>query len=402
MTTLTAALEELYARAPRGIRLGVESMQNALDRAGGVPFPIVHVAGTNGKGSVCAMVEAALRENSVHTGMYTSPHLCRFAERIRIDGASLPDAALTGYLRDAMRIGAELSFFEVATLAALLAFRDAKVSMAVLEVGLGGRYDATNVALDKRVTAITSIALDHQQYLGTDTASIAAEKAGILRASVPCVLGALDPIARAVIAREAKLRGAPILEAVTYPGTLSLGGAHQQGNADVAWTITQLLGVAEDAAIRGIANAKWPGRYEWLHDARVLLDGAHNPEGVAALVASLRAEEELVYAGTLDRPPLGALVFGAMADKPAAQMLAPLHPLFPHHVYVAPSGRAPSDPYALAAEFGGSVAADVPSALAEAQRLAQGGAVVVAGSLYLVGAARAHLLGIPSDPPIAL
>ncbi len=189
---LEHALALLYARIPLGMRLGLDPMLEACARSGHPEraFAAVHVAGTNGKGSVCAMVEAIARAEGYKTGLYTSPHLSRFAERIRLDGEPLSDDALASVLDRALRAGADLSFFEAATLAAFLAFRDARVDIAIVEVGIGGRLDATNVIPKPRAAAITRIALDHTDRLGSTLVEIAREKAGIAKPGLEIALGA--------------------------------------------------------------------------------------------------------------------------------------------------------------------------------------------------------------------
>lgn len=387
---MTPQLQQLYARSPRGIRLGVETMQRALDAEHNPErdFEVVHVAGTNGKGSTCALLEAALRASGRRVGTYTSPHLVRFAERIRVDGAPIDDAALA----DALAFDApELSFFEAATLAAFRAFRRAAVDTVILEVGLGGRFDATNVETRKIACAITSIGLDHQEFLGHDLGSIAMEKAGILRAGVPCVVGTMPEEARDRIRLEAAQKGAPLsFVDAPYVGPLRLIGPHQRHNAAVAAQLATLCGVRASDLTRGFADASWPGRYERIGD--VLLDGAHNPDGIAALVAAMRAEAL--------RPAV--LVFGAVSDKPALTMLDALRPEVGSCVYVAPGGKAPFAPHALAARHPGTVATSVAEALALAQTRAEGGVVLVAGSLYLIGEVRARLLHLPSDPRVGM
>jgi dihydrofolate synthase/folylpolyglutamate synthase len=210
MRTLAEALSSLYARVPFGIRLGLDGMKDAC-RAAGHPeraFPSVHVAGTNGKGSVCAMTTAIARAQGLRTGLYTSPHLARFAERIQIDGQPLDDAILAELLSDTLDRAPELTFFEVATLAAFRAFREAKVDLAVLEVGLGGRLDATNVIPPPRAAAVTRIALDHTDRLGTTLDAIAREKAGIAKPGVELIVGPLAPEARAAVDEVARAAGA--------------------------------------------------------------------------------------------------------------------------------------------------------------------------------------------------
>src|SRR5580658_1429555 len=210
---LSEVLRELYARVPWGVRLGLGPLTEACakldhpERA----FEVVHVAGTNGKGSVSAMVESTARIKGVKTGLYTSPHLARFAERIRLGGAPIDDAALTELLADSLRREPTLTFFEIATLAAFRAFRAAKVELAVLEVGLGGRLDATNVVPKPRAAAITRIALDHTDRLGTTLESIAREKAGIAKPGLEIVLGAMSREVRADIDEVAHAAGATTL-----------------------------------------------------------------------------------------------------------------------------------------------------------------------------------------------
>lgn len=397
---LAEALSALYKRVPLGMRLGLDPMRAACERAGHpeAAFPAVHVAGTNGKGSTCAMVEAIARASGRRTGLYTSPHLCRFAERIRIDGEPIGDETLTSVLEEALRIGPELSFFETATLAAFLAFRAAKVDLAIVEVGIGGRLDATNVLPPPRCTAITKVAFDHQDKLGDTLDAIAREKAAIAKAGVPMVLGALAPEARAAAIEVASAHGARIVEARELPADVAVGllGAHQRENARVAWTIAEELGVSEAHRERGLREARWPGRLERIEvregelAGRWILDGAHNPDGAQALVAALAGES------------VGAVVFGALADKAWREMLGVVAGIDAPRFYVAPAGRAPAEPAMVAEEAEGTPESSLGEALVAARGVAGSRAVVVCGSLYLVGEARGRLLGIPADPIVAL
>jgi dihydrofolate synthase/folylpolyglutamate synthase len=402
---LAGALAELYARVPRGMRLdaaSLDAMNEVCARAGHPEraFEAVHVAGTNGKGSVCAMVESIARAAGRKTGLYTSPHLVKFAERIRIDGEPLSDAALESVLQRALDLGPDLSFFETATLAAFLAFAEARVDLAIVEVGIGGRLDATNVLPSPRVTAITRIALDHIDKLGETLPEIAREKAGIAKPGVPLVLGALDAESHAAIEEVARAKGARVIEiepafasSFRSLADLPLRGAHQRGNGEVAIAVAHELGI-EDAAIEaGLRATRWPGRLERVDrpDGPYLLDGAHNPDGATALASYIQREV-----------PALALVFGALADKSWMAMLDLLAPLTPHRVYVAPQGRAAAPPAALAARHAGQLAESLPDALARARAAVGAGVVVVCGSLYLVGEARALLLGLPGDPIVAL
>jgi dihydrofolate synthase/folylpolyglutamate synthase len=391
------------------MRLGLEPMRVACARAGHpeATFPAVHVAGTNGKGSVCAMVEAIARAKGCTTGLYTSPHLCRFAERIRIDGQPVSDEVLGSLLERALDAGPDLSFFETATLAAFLAFRDSAVDVAVLEVGMGGRFDATNVIPLPRAAAITRIALDHTDRLGTTLVAIAREKAGIAKPGLDLVLGRMPAEVRAAIDAVAWAHGATTtsIDEEPFPARIGLVGAHQRHNARIAAALGSRLGASAAAIERGLAGVQWPGRLERI--GNVLLDAAHNPDGAEALAAHLRS---------LAIPPSRvALVFGTLGDKDWGPMLDALAPLAETRVYVAPSGASRNgiDPAAMEARHAGRIAASLPEALVAlgVKTVGWTGApasasapalVVVAGSLVLVGHARALLLGLPRDPPVAL
>jgi dihydrofolate synthase/folylpolyglutamate synthase len=402
---LPQLLEELAARASRQMVLGLDATRAALARLGDPQraLEVVHIAGTNGKGSTSAMVESIARHAGLRTGLYTSPHLCRFAERIRLDGAPIDDDAFSAALARALAAGPELTFFEVLTVTAFEAFARAGVELAVLEVGLGGRLDATNVVEAPRCTAITGIALDHVKILGSDLASIAREKAGIFKRGAPVVLGRLAPEARAAAVEVAVAVGAAsVVDAPEVPsGTrIGLGGAHQRRNAGVAGAMARVLaarwpGIA-GAIEPGLSAVRWPGRLETLEieGTRVVLDCAHNAEAADALAA---AAPEL----GLD-PARTALLYGALADKPWAEMLARIAPLAARRVYTEPAGRTPAPLAELARIAPGELIADPSRALAHALAAARGGALLITGSSYLVGALRGELLGERCDPVIAL
>jgi dihydrofolate synthase / folylpolyglutamate synthase len=381
---LEEALAALYARVPLGMRLGLGPIEAAC-QASSHPeraYRIAHVAGTNGKGSTCAMVAEIGRAAGLRVGLYTSPHLCRFAERIRVDGEPIGD--VERYLEEALRF--DLSFFEVATLAAFLAFRAARVDLAVIEVGIGGRLDATNVVVPE-VTAVTRVALDHADKLGSSLEEIAAEKAGIAKPGVPMVLGVGASEARApALARGARIVAADMSSLAGM--AIGLAGEHQRENAAVAWTIAHELGLPEEARRIGISSARWPGRLERL-DAWIL-DGAHNPDGARALVRALAGE------------PIGAVVFGALADKDWRGMLHCLACIDAPRIYVEPGARAAVAPGELAQVLGGEGASSIADALTMARARAGDRPVLVCGSLYLIGAARAQLLGLPCDPAVGL
>jgi dihydrofolate synthase/folylpolyglutamate synthase len=394
----------LEALSPLSMRFGLERVERALVALGHPEraAPVLHVAGTNGKGSTCAMAAAALRVAGRRTGLYTSPHLSAFNERIQVDGAPLDDQALARAVaavraacpwHEAGAPEERLTYFEVATLAAWVHFAAAQVDVAVVEVGLGGRLDATNAA-SPAVTAVARIGLDHTRWLGDTVEAVAREKAGILKPGVPAVFHAVQPPGvLEVLAAEATSRRAPWSVApASWSGPLALVGPHQQGNAGLAVAALRALGragvpVGEAAIAEGLATARWPGRLERVEG--VLLDGAHNPDGAAALAAALAA----LHPG---RPV--ELVFGVLEDKDHAGMLRALAGATRRLHLVAPASaraRPPAELAGLARTLG--LEADlhdgVGAALACARAAAgEGTPVVVAGSLYLVGEARALLL----------
>jgi dihydrofolate synthase/folylpolyglutamate synthase len=405
--SLADALAELYARVPLGMRLGLDAMRAACEAEGHPEraFETVHVAGTNGKGSVCALVESAARASGTKTGLYPSPHLVKLAERIRIDGAPIEDDALERVLGRALRIGPDLSFFETVTLAAYLAFRDAGVGLGVIEVGIGGRLDATNVVERPRVTAVTRIALDHMDKLGHTLPEIAREKAAIAKPGVPMIVGNVardvrDAIQQVVLAAGARAVDAPVegADLERARAACALLGDHQRDNVAVAFAITRELGIPESAVLEGFRATRWPGRLERIdtEDGPYLLDGAHNPDGAHALARYVRSLP------LPDGAP-AAVVFGALADKAWAEMLDILAPIAARRVYVEPQGRVAAPAVELARRHAGDVARSLPEGLARARTLAgPRGLVVVCGSLYLVGEARALLLDLERDPSVGL
>lgn len=409
MSDLKSTLERLYALIPRGRRLGLERMEAACALFGNPErsFAAVHVAGTNGKGTVCAFLASMARAGGVRAGLYTSPHLSRFAERIQIDGVPIDDSALIRLLNQVMDQAPELTFFEVATLAAFLAFREAGVQLAVLEVGLGGRLDATNVIPPPRVACITRIAFDHKEELGDTLAKIAAEKAGIIKPGSAVVLGKLHPDAREVIEARANEVGARIVQLgspepipgapLAYPRVALLGS-----NLAVAVTAGRELGFSQEVLAQGVEQTVWPGRNELLHrngQELTLLDCAHNPDGAVALSHSLDPS----VLGEIESRREIALVFGTINTKNWRAMLKRLEQVAGHRVYVAPPISKAVDPHEMVKVSPGEVSPNVPDALARARALVgPRGVVVVTGSIFLVGAARSFLLNLPADPPVDL
>jgi dihydrofolate synthase/folylpolyglutamate synthase len=408
MAELKQALQRLYGLVGQGHRQDLGPMRAACaafdhpEQA----FTTTHVAGTNGKGTVSAFIASMQRAAGRRVGLYTSPHLVRFSERIRIDGEPLADDILAELIHRVMDRCGDLSFFETTTLVAFLAFREAHVEHAVIEVGLGGRLDATNVIPSPEVAIITRIAFDHVEVLGTNLSSIAREKAGIIKGGTKVVTGRLHPEAMAVIRDRALEVGAelvPLGSPEPVPGAplayprLSMIGS----NLAVAVTAGRILGLAPEALSRGIETLEWPGRNELLHRNRqelTLLDCAHNPDGAVTLSHSM----DPALLEVESRRDV-VLVFGTIVGKNYKAMLKRLESVAGHRIYVAPPVAGAEDPRKFQNVLSGELAEDVKSALERARQIVGSkGVVVVTGSCFLVGAARAILLNLPLDPAVAM
>jgi dihydrofolate synthase / folylpolyglutamate synthase len=397
--------DDLLARSALGMRAGLGAMRAAMAALGHPErrTPVIHIAGTNGKGSTAAFVEAMARSAGRRTLTYTSPHLSRLNERIRVDGAPIDDDALAAALAPALAVAPPLTFFEAMTAAAFLA--SAEVDLAIVEVGLGGRLDATNVVESPIATGIVSIAKDHVKILGDTLALIAGEKAGIVKPGAPVVIGPMAAEAReAIVARAREVGAGEVIVVgsdVSWHGDelvgrvearaehLALGGAHQRDNAAVAAALAACVGLDRAAIEAGLAGASWPGRLERFTrgGVEVVLDCAHNPHGAAALARALPWVPERTL-----------LVFGAMGDKGYLEMLDVLAPLATRRFYATPTlelpGRHPAPPAELAARHAGAIAGEGPAAIDRAlAEAAPGDTLLVCGSIFLVGAVRAHLMG---------
>ncbi|HYJ04681.1 MAG TPA: folylpolyglutamate synthase/dihydrofolate synthase family protein [Chthoniobacterales bacterium] len=292
------ALAWLYGTQRFGIKLGLDNVQRLLLELNlpGKDQRIIHVAGTNGKGSVCAMIDSICRAQGYRTGLFTSPHLVSYRERIRVGGEMIGEQEVAEGLEAIRQQIAgwdpHPTFFEITTALALDHFQKRYCELVVLETGLGGRLDATN-ALTPVVSVITPIGYDHQAWLGNTLEEIAAEKAGIIKARIPVVSAKQEPAAEKVIRARAVECEAP-LEFVTESystSALSLAGAHQKQNAAVAIAVLRSgeIAIDEDAIVRGLASVQWPARFQrW--DERIIIDGAHNPAGAQVLAETWRAE----------------------------------------------------------------------------------------------------------------
>lgn len=350
-------------------------------------YRVVHVAGTNGKGSTCAMLEAALRSAGFRTGLYTSPHLVEPTERIKIGPAEVDRDNFAELLskvfeRSEEVLGVIPSYFETLTAMAFLAFRDAGVEFAVIETGLGGRLDATNI-VDPELCVITPIDYDHQFYLGDSLTEIAGEKAGILKPRLPAVFAHQHEEALRVLEQRARELDAPVMHssAVANLPRVPFTGAHQIENARTAVAALQVLGV--DA--RGIEGAQWPGRLQLVHHSpAIYLDGAHNPAGAEALARFMRE----CCAG---RPMW--LVYGTMADKEFAKVAQILFPLAEKILLPAVDNSRALSPEELLplAEGRAELVGTVAEAYDKATQAPAETAVFLTGSLYAVGEALAHL-----------
>lgn len=397
--TYPESIDWLFSTQMFGIKLGLEGPRRLLREY--LAFPahgvkVIHVAGTNGKGSTCAMADAVARAAGCRTGLFTSPHLVDYRERIRVSGVEIPEEACAAMLGELRELCAGLdphpTFFEITLALAMRWFRERECELLVLETGMGGRLDATT-AVPADVCAITPVGMDHMQWLGDTVEAIAREKAGIFVEGKPAISAPQLPSVRRVLECEANERRVPLSFVAEplggYP--IALPGEHQRWNAALALECLHAAGLRLDyeTVRHGLANVRWPGRFECFERAgrEVVLDGAHNPQGAAVLAATWRER----FAGRK-----ATLVFSAVAAKDVAGILAPLAPLA-ESIHLCPVDT----PRALSPrELAGHLPDDAPVPRlhgnfddAFAAALAEGPPVLVAGSLFLVGEAKARLEG---------
>jgi dihydrofolate synthase / folylpolyglutamate synthase len=415
MAVSDAILTRLLQLHPKIIDLSLERMARILARLGHperhVP-PVIHVAGTNGKGSTVAFTRAILEAAGLAVHCYTSPHLVKFHERIRLAGRLISDEHLSALLEECevANGGAPITFFEITTAAAFLAFARAPADFLVLEVGLGGRLDATNMIAHPAVAAITSIGLDHQQFLGDTIALIAREKAGILKRGVPGIIGPMPEVARAAIEDVAEQLGAPLaiagqdFDVFEQHGRLvfqdadglldlplpSLKGRHQIGNAGNAVAIIRTLRdnrVGDDHVAEGLASASWPARLQRLKGGRLSasvpgcelwLDGGHNADAGVVLAEALSA---------MPPRPL-TIIWGMLNTKDASQFFRPLARLADMVITLTIPGEPNAIPAQQLAEIALSLGcrSRVATSLEEAVRQCSAQSrSLICGSLYLAG-----------------
>ena len=409
-------LEDLAARRRFGMKPGLETIRGVCAALGDPQrqFKAIHVAGTNGKGAVCAILDAALRSHKgsggvppPHIGRYTSPHLVKLNERFFLDGAPVDDATLE---RIAQKVGRktedgrqEITFFEALTAVAFLLYAEAKVDYAILECGLGGRLDATNVC-EPAISVITKIGLDHCDWLGDTVEKIAAEKAGIVKPGVPVVLGRNEPSVVEVVRRRAAEVGAPfhyapdLADESEIPADFSLPGAFNRENAVTALAALKVLlgsGRLLSTAVDGFRHVVWPGRFQRVGD--FIVDGAHNPPAARALREALEGSEGV------------GLIFGVCGDKDVGEVLSILAPVVKKGYAVRtnnPRSLSADETAAKMRAAGidavacGSLKEALAEALADSKRTtAREGGVLVCGSLFLAGEALVELGAYPWGAP---
>jgi dihydrofolate synthase / folylpolyglutamate synthase len=402
----------------KSAKFGLETISTLLAALGDPQRAcrFVHVAGTNGKGSTCAMIESGLRASGIRTGLYTSPHLAEPTERIQVAGSPVTSEQFAGAFdvvheaaEGLLRAGAiecHPTYFETVTAMAFVLFKRLGAETVALEVGLGGRLDATNV-VTPALSVITRIDFDHEAFLGRSIEAIASEKAGILKPGIPAVLAPQRPEAEAALVARAEVTGSAILRAADWsledcsldPRGSSfvarrkgeselrlqcpLAGEHQVENALTAAIALHELGIAPEAIERGIAAARWPGRLELVSNRpEIILDGAHNPSGARALVSYI----ERFYA---DRKI--TLIYGAMRDKAVVEMTGILFPVADTVIATAPRQDRATRPETIR-ELSGRSGVLITQTVTDALKLAADADVVfVTGSLFIVAEARALL-----------
>ncbi len=402
-------LDYLYALKNRGSKYGIERMRLLLEALGHPErmFPVIHVAGTNGKGSVCAMLEAVYRDNGYKVGLFSSPHLVHLGERAQVDRQILSEAEIVRYTEQLSSIAGELgrrdpdlhpAFFEFITSMAFLRFAELPVDIACIETGLGGRLDATNV-VDPELSIITTISLDHCDLLGDTLAAIAGEKAGIIKKGKPVLMGKLPLEADAVVRRVAKERGCK-LYAITdrfpdetgLPQT-NLAGGFQRWNAAIATYAIEIL--ADRFPVRStqaLEQVEWAGRWQTLElDGRkLILDATHNPEGVAVLKQNLSSlsEQPIIIAGTLGEDRAQSLM------EVVAQYARELYLVTPKQDRATPTSFLKSCLDRDAVETNLSALFPKAGCCAVGE---PGDSIVVTGSIYLVGEVMERIQGVRSN-----
>jgi len=394
------ALAWIYGLERFGIKLGLENIQRLIAALqidlGGAR--VIHVAGTNGKGSVCAMIDSILRAQKYRTGLFTSPHLVTFRERIRVNGQMISEEGVASGLtviRDLVRNwDPHPTFFEITTALALKHFSDAKIDIVILETGLGGRLDATN-AVQSNASVITAIDLDHQEWLGQSLREIAREKAGIIKPRIPVVAATQAPDAEKVIRDRAAECQAPLqfVNDSYQKSPVSLSGKYQRQNAALALAALRVarIDIDDSAIARGLASVDWLARFQrW--DARIIIDGAHNPAAAGALAQTWREtfggqRASLILAILSDKDLRGICeALAPIADSVLLPKIRSERATPPDELAKVLSANISSLPY--------SITQSVADALKEARTKPQ--RILLTGSLHFAGEALAYLRGEPA------
>ncbi len=394
------ALAWLYGLQRFGIKLGLENIQRliAVLRVDLARARVIHVAGTNGKGSVCAMIDSILRTQRYRTGLFTSPHLVTFRERIRVDGRMISEEAVANGLtaiRDLVRDwDPHPTFFEVTTALALKHFSNAKIDLAILETGLGGRLDATN-ALQSDVSVITSIDLDHQQWLGQSLRDIATEKAGIIKRKIPVVSAPQAPDTEKVIrARAAECEASLQFVNDSYQKTpVGLSGEYQKQNAALAIAALRAakIDIDDSSIARGLTSVDWPARFQrW--DDRIVIDGAHNPAAAHTLAETWRE---------IFSDQRATLILAVLSDKDLREICEALAPIADSVLLPNIRSERATPPGELARVLSAntpSLPCSITDSIGDALALARAkpNSILLTGSLHFAGEALAYLRGEPA------
>jgi dihydrofolate synthase/folylpolyglutamate synthase len=398
------ALGWLYSLQRFGIKLGLENIERLLEELSNtgvllpVPWKVIHVAGTNGKGSVCAMIDSICRAQGYGTGLFTSPHLVTFRERIRVNGEMISEDAVANGLTTIRNLVANWdphpTFFEVVTAVALKHFSDTRVEIVILETGLGGRLDATNV-IQSNVSVITPIDFDHEKWLGKTIPEIAAEKAGIIKARVPVVSASQRPEAEKVMYTRAAECGAPLKFAIEpYDETpIALVGSNQKQNATLAIAALRAakIDIDDSAIAHGLIRIEWPARFQrW--DERIIIDGAHNPGAARELAETWRE----IFG---DRR--ATLVLAILSDKNLGGICEALAPISEFVLLPKIRSERAADQEMLVQIFFSitpSLPCSITPSIAQALELAQAKSdpILITGSLHFAGEVLAHLRGEPA------
>jgi dihydrofolate synthase / folylpolyglutamate synthase len=384
-TAYTTAVDWLFGTQQRGVKLGLDNVRRLLSALGEPQKALrfIHVAGTNGKGSVCAMLDSICRAAGVKTGLFTSPHLVRFNERIQVNGIPIDDEAVVRGIHHIQSLITEErhpTFFEITTALAFDHFRRHRVDLVVLETGLGGRLDATNV-VDPLVSVLTSIDLDHQKWLGHTLPEIAAEKGGIIKPGVPIVSGPQFAEVRTVLEQIATERSASLSYAESPVQDLFIGlaGSYQRANAAIAVQALRKAGIKPNPETlkQGLANVRWPGRFQRVGE-RIVLDGAHNPAASKCLVET--------WAECVGHQR-ATIIFGALRDKDLEGMVSTLSRIATRFLIVPMRSQRGASPV----EIQSVMPNHLPIAQCNSPRQALDLAnhfddpILVTGSLFLVG-----------------